>query len=65
MDIYKLKLTKLQYEIFRLLCILNKFKIISLPTFIFLNEKGEEFLRLSGIIEKEKLVKIISENRDK
>ena len=44
---------------------MNKFKIISLPTFIFLNEKGEEFLRLSGIIEKEKLVKIISENRDK
>lgn len=31
-----------------------------LPVFIFLNQKGKEILRLSGEIEKEKLMQIIN-----
>ena len=44
---------------------MNQYQLTSLPSFIFLDEKGKEFLRLSGIIEKEELVKTISENRDR
>ncbi len=36
-----------------------------IPTFIFLDEKGEEFLRLHGEIEKQKLINIINNNKDK
>lgn len=36
-----------------------------LPVFLFLDKKGEEFLRLEGEIEKDKLIKIILENKEK
>ena len=36
-----------------------------LPVFIFLDKDGKEFLRLSGEINKIKLVKIINENKNK
>lgn len=36
-----------------------------LPTFIFLNKDGQEFLRLHGEPSKRELVKIILENKDK
>ncbi len=44
----------------------EKYKIDeNLPAFVFLDKKGEEFLRLQGEIEKEKLIKIIEENRER
>jgi len=44
----------------------KKYKIDkNLPTFVFLDEDGKEFLRLNGEVEKKDLVKIIEENRDK
>lgn len=45
----------------------EKYKIEKgvLPVFVFLDKKGEEFLRLEGEIEKSKLLKVISENKDK
>ncbi len=47
--------------------IVKKYKIESgnLPVFIFLDEKENEFLRLSGEIEKDEIIKIITENKDK
>mgnify|MGYP001086310860 CR=1 FL=1 len=43
-----------------------KYKIDeNLPTFVFLDKDGKEFLRLTGEISKEKLVKIILENKDR
>ena len=46
---------------------IEKFKIESgnLPVFIFLDEKGNEIMRLSGEIEKDEIIKIINENKDK
>jgi len=44
----------------------EKYKIDkNLPTFVFLDKEGQEFLRLSGEPSKEDLIKIILENRDK
>jgi len=37
----------------------------SLPTFVFLDKKNKELLRLNGELSKEKLVKIILENKNK
>jgi len=37
----------------------------NLPTFVFLDRKGKEFLRLHGELSKEELVKVILENKDK
>ena len=37
----------------------------TLPVFVFLDKGGDEFLRLTGEAEKEKLVGIIKENFDK
>jgi len=37
----------------------------TLPTFVFLDKDGREFLRLNGEVEKGKLLNIIKENRDK
>lgn len=47
--------------------IINKYNIEGgiLPVFIFLSKEGEEILRLSGEVEKDKLLKTINENRDK
>jgi thiol-disulfide isomerase/thioredoxin len=36
-----------------------------LPTFVFLDKNGKEFLRLSGEIEKDKLLEIITANEDR
>ena len=44
----------------------EKYKIDkTLPTFVFLDKNGVEFLRLNGEIEKEKLIEIISKNEDR
>ena len=47
--------------------IVKKYKLeeTSLPVFIFLDQKEQEFLRLNGEISKEKLQKIIKENKNK
>lgn len=39
--------------------------IEDIPTFIFLDKNGQEFLRLQKLVEKEDLLKIIQENNDK
>ena len=44
---------------------MKKYHLYQLPTFIFLDKEGNEILRLSGEIEKEELVKVILENKDK
>ncbi|PKL31246.1 hypothetical protein CVV43_03225 [Candidatus Saccharibacteria bacterium HGW-Saccharibacteria-1] len=36
-----------------------------LPVFIFLDKNGNEFIRLTGEIEKNKLIEIINENKAK
>ena len=36
-----------------------------LPTFVFLDKQGVEFLRLNGEIDKTKLIEIIHKNFDK
>lgn len=36
----------------------------NLPTFIFLDKEGIEFLRLQGEVAKDKLIEIILENRE-
>lgn len=44
----------------------EKYKIDeTLPTFVFLDKNGKEFLRLKGEIKKEVLLKIIQENKSK
>lgn len=44
----------------------EKYKIDKvLPVFVFLDKEGVEFLRLNGEIEKEKLVEIINQNKDR
>jgi len=37
----------------------------TMPTFVFLDKENNEFLRLHGEIDKEKLLKILEENKDK
>lgn len=36
-----------------------------LPVFVFLDKEGNEFLRLKGEIDKEKLVALVQEHRDR
>lgn len=36
-----------------------------LPVFIFLDKKGEEFLRLDGEVAKSKLLEIIEKNKER
>jgi thiol-disulfide isomerase/thioredoxin len=36
-----------------------------LPTFIFLDKEGEEFLRLTGEKSKKELVEIVEENKER
>jgi thiol-disulfide isomerase/thioredoxin len=44
----------------------EKYKIDeNLPAFVFVDKNGEEFLRLQGEVAKEKLIKIIEENRER
>lgn len=37
----------------------------TLPAFVFLDNSGNEFMRLTGEIEKSKLITIINENKDR
>jgi len=44
----------------------EKYKVDrTLPTFIFLDSQENEILRLNGEIEKDKLVELINQNKDK
>ncbi len=45
--------------------IMKEYQLHQLPTFIFLNQAGEEIERLTGEVEKEILVKAVLENKDK
>lgn len=45
--------------------ILKKYRVLNVPTFIFLDKKGSEILRLEGLQNKEELLKIVKENLDK
>lgn len=36
-----------------------------LPTFVFVDKNGQEILRLSGEVDKAKLVEVINENKDR
>ena len=46
--------------------IVEKYKINkTLPTFVFLDKYEKEFLRLNGEINKDKLIELINQNRDK
>jgi len=43
-----------------------KYKISKiLPVFVFLDKNGDEFLRLNGEVEREKLLEIINQNRER
>ena len=37
----------------------------TLPSFVFLDKDGNEFLRLTGEVDKDKLVTIINENKER
>jgi len=42
----------------------EKYKIDDvLPTFVFLDKDGQEFLRMSGEVGKDKLINIINQNK--
>jgi thioredoxin 1 len=43
----------------------DKYNITAMPTFIFLDKDDVEFLRLSGEVDKIKLVEVINQNKDK
>jgi len=44
----------------------EKYKITrTLPTFIFLDNQDNEFLRLNGEIDKKKIIEILEQNRAK
>jgi len=46
--------------------IIDKYSVNDiLPVFIFLDKEGNELMRLNGEIEKNKLIDIIDENKDK
>lgn len=43
----------------------KRYKVKYVPVFIFLDKKGKEFLRLTGLQNKEDLIKIVKETLDK
>ena len=45
--------------------VVEKYDISDIPLFIFLDKEDKEILRLTGEVEKEDLIKIIEENKDK
>ncbi len=45
--------------------IIEEYHITAVPTFIFLNREGKEIRRFINIVEKEILVEVILEDRDK
>lgn len=42
-----------------------KYNLEDYPVFVFLGQNGEEILRLQGEIDRQELIKIIEENKDK
>ncbi len=44
---------------------IKKYEIKNVPSFIFLDKEGQEFLRLNGVQNKDDLIKIIKDNIDK
>ncbi len=38
----------------------SKYEIVKVPTFIFLNDSGNEILRKNGIIQKKEIIEIIN-----
>lgn len=46
---------------------INQYHVDSdvLPVFIFLDKNNQEFLRLTGEVDKARLIQLIDENRDK
>jgi thioredoxin-related protein len=45
--------------------IMQKYNVIAVPTFIFLDKKGNELIRLTHIQEKEKLIELINKFKEK
>ncbi len=46
--------------------IIKKYKIDeSLPVFVFLDKKENEFLRLNGEVSKDKLLEVINKNKER
>jgi len=45
--------------------VLKKYNVLNVPTFIFLDKDGNEFLRLEGLQNKDELIKLVKENLDK
>ncbi|OQB06180.1 MAG: Thioredoxin [Parcubacteria group bacterium ADurb.Bin216] len=45
--------------------VVKVYNITAMPSFIFLSEGGEELLRLTGEVDKIKLVEVINEHKDK
>jgi thiol-disulfide isomerase/thioredoxin len=43
----------------------REFSVRDIPTFIFLDNKDKEFLRLVGVQNKEELIRIVKENINK
>jgi len=43
----------------------REYKILKLPTFIFLDDQGKEIERMTGQVEKEILIQAILRNKDK
>ncbi len=44
---------------------LKKYDVKDIPTYVFLDKEGNEFMRLTGLQNKEDLIKIVKENLDK
>ena len=45
--------------------LLSKYGVEDIPSFIFLDKNNQEFLRLKGMQDKEKLINLIKENFNK
>lgn len=45
--------------------VLKDYDIKNIPTFVFLDKDGKEFLRLDGVQNKDELAKIVKENLNK
>jgi thiol-disulfide isomerase/thioredoxin len=43
----------------------SKLNIMAMPTFIFLDNENNELIRLSGEVEKEKLIEVINQYKDR
>lgn len=45
--------------------IVKTYNITAMPSFIFLDKNGNEILRLTGEVDKIKLIEVINQNKDK